>query len=106
MKRSYRLFVGVDIAARDFTATSLVTGTQATREAKSYEQTAQGFEGFVKRLHDSGIPQASILVVMEATGGYWVALATVLYQVGFAVSVIHPAQAHYFAKAQLKRARA
>jgi transposase len=105
LKRSYRLFVGVDIASRDFIATSLVPGTQATREAKSYEQTAHGFERFVKRLQDSGIPPADILVVKEATGGYWVALATALYQAGFAVSVINPAQAHNFAKAQLKRAK-
>ena len=83
LKRSYRLFVGVDIASRDFTATSVVAGTQATREAKFYVQTSQGFERFVKRLHDSGIPPADILVVMEATGGYWVALATTLYQAGF-----------------------
>jgi transposase len=104
-KRSYRLFVGVDIASRDFTAASVVAGTQTTREAKSYEQTAHGFERFVKRLQENGIPPADILVVMEATGGYWVALATALYQAGFAVSVINPAQAHYFAKAQLKRAK-
>jgi transposase len=105
LKRSYRLFVGVDIASRDFTATSLVPGTQAPREAKSYEQTAPGFERFVKRLQESGIPRADTLVVMEATGGYWVALATTLSQAGFAVSVINSAQAHYFAKAQLKRAK-
>jgi transposase len=34
-----------------------------------------------------------------------VALATALYQAGYAVSVINPAQAHYYAKAQLKRAK-
>ena len=90
MKRSYRLFIGVDIASRDFTAASVVPGTQTTRETKPYEQTAHGFERFVKRLLESGIPPADILVVMEATGGYWVALATALYQAGFAVSVINP----------------
>jgi transposase len=42
---------------------------------------------------------------MEATGSYWVALATTLYHAGFAVSVINPVQAHHFAKAQLKRAK-
>ena len=43
---------------------------------------------------------------MEATASYWVSLATALSQTGFAVSVINPAQAHHFAKAQLKRAKA
>jgi transposase len=60
----------------------------------SYEQKAQGFERFMKRPQDSGISPADILVVMEATGSYWVALATVVHQAGSAVSVINPAQAH------------
>jgi transposase len=105
MRRSYQLFVGVDIASRDFTVAFVVPGTQTMRETKSYEQTAFGFEHFVKRLLASGTPPADILVVMEATGGYWVALVTAFYQAGLAVSVINPAQAHYFAKAQLKRAK-
>jgi transposase len=33
------------------------------------------------------------------------ALATTLHRAGFVVSVINPAQAHHFAKAQLKRAK-
>lgn len=93
LKRSYRLFVGVDIASPDFTATSVAAGTLPTREAKSYEQTAHGFERFMKRLQESCILPAEILVVMEATGSYWVALATALYQAGFAVRAINSAQA-------------
>jgi transposase len=42
---------------------------------------------------------------MEATGSYWIALATTLVQAGFAVSVINPKQAHHFAKALLKQAK-
>lgn len=55
--------------------------------------------------HEYRVEPAAVLVVMEATGSYWVALATALYHAGFAVSVINPAQAHYFAKAQLRRAK-
>ena len=42
---------------------------------------------------------------MEATGNYWIALAIALYEAGFVLSVVNPAQAHYFAKAQLKGAK-
>lgn len=42
---------------------------------------------------------------MEATGPYWVALAVSLAHAGYEVSVVNPAQVHYFAKAQLKRAK-
>ena len=44
-------------------------------------------------------------MVMEATGSYWISLATHLVHEGFVVSVINPAQAHHFAKALLKRAK-
>jgi transposase len=42
---------------------------------------------------------------MEATGSYWLSLATALAEAGFAVSVINAMQAHHFAKALLKRAK-
>jgi transposase len=42
---------------------------------------------------------------MEATGSYWISLATALVEAGFAVSVINPKQAHDFANALLKRAK-
>src|SRR5215470_16959865 len=104
-KPSYQLFVGVDIAYRTFTVASLAPGAKPKREPKAYTQTPQDFERFQKRLQEHEIEPAAILVVMEATGSYWVALATCLHQAGFAVSVINPAQAHYFAKAQLRRAK-
>jgi transposase len=102
---SYRLFVGVDIASRDFTVAHLVPGTPPKCEPQPFEQTASGFEGLQQRLRASGLEPASILIVMEATASYWVSLATTLSQAGFVVSVINPAQAHHFAKAQLKRAK-
>jgi transposase len=102
---SYRLFVGVDIAYRDFTSALLLPGGKAQSEPKAFAQTSEGFEHFQQRLLTSGLEPTSILIVMEATGSYWMALATTLHQAGFAVSVINPAQAHHFAKAQLKRAK-
>ena len=82
-----------------------VPGTKPRCEPKPFEQTPSGFEGLQPRLLAFGLEPASILIVMEATAIYWVSLATTLSQAGFAVSVINPAQAHHFAKAQLKRAK-
>lgn len=42
-------------------------------------------------------------VLMEATGTYHLALAEYLHAEGFEVVVVNPAQAHYFAKATLRR---
>jgi hypothetical protein len=52
---SYRLFVGVDIAARDFTAAHLVPGTTPKSEPKPFEQTASSFEGLQQRLRTFGL---------------------------------------------------
>ena len=51
------------------------------------------------------MPPAATLVVREATGAYWRRLALDLHAAGSQVAVINPAQAHYFAKAQLRRAK-
>jgi transposase len=45
------------------------------------------------------------LVVLEATGIYWCRLALDLHTAGYLVAVINPAQAHYFAKAQLRHSK-
>ena len=60
MKPMYRLFVGVDIAYQAFTAASLLPAAKPKRESKPFEQTAQGFEQFQKRLHVSGIDPGAI----------------------------------------------
>jgi transposase len=102
--RDYTLFVGIDIAAKTFTARWREAQGRATPPL-TCEQTTEGFATLRRRLLASGPGAREILVVMEATGSYWMALATDLTQTGFAVSVINPKQAHDFAKALLKRAK-
>jgi transposase len=100
----YHLFVGVDIAFKTLTAVWLTPGATPSRPL-TVDNTPQGFARLQARLLASGEAPATILVVMEATGSYWVALATTLAQSGFGVSVINPDQAHNFAKALLQRAK-
>ena len=64
-----------------------------------------GFAALQRRLAASGVAPAEVLVVMEATGNYWVAFAVALHEAGYRVSVVNPRQAHHFAKAQLRRAK-
>lgn len=42
---------------------------------------------------------------MEATGNYWIRLATALYEAGYTVSVINALHAHHFAKSRGQRAK-
>jgi len=101
---SYDLVVGIDIAARTATVVELPHDGTPSRP-HTIEQSPAGQAAFLQHLSSLNLPLARILVVMEATGSYWIALATILAHAGLAVSVINPAQAHDFAKALLKRSK-
>lgn len=101
---AYQLFVGVDIAATTATVVWQAPGAPPTRPI-TIEQSPQGFAALERRLRATGHAPAATLVVMEATGSYWVSLATALANAGFAVSVINAGQAHHFAKVLLQRAK-
>lgn len=102
--RTYPLFVGVDIAAASATVAWMESGRRPSR-AITIPQTAASYADLQQRLLATGYPAPAILVVMEATGSYWITLATTLAEAGFRVSVINPTQANDFAKALLKRAK-
>jgi len=100
----YEQFVGVDIAQATFVV-ALKQPEGEPETAFTCEQTPSGFEALHKRLEATHLPPAHRLIVMEATGSYWIPLALDLHQAGYAVSVINPAQAYHFAKALLQRSK-
>jgi transposase len=99
---AYHLFVGVDVAATTATVAIALT-PEDIQAAWEIQQDKSGWRQLQTRLLATGVPAAHILVVMEATGTYWMQLALHLHQAGFAVSVINPLQAKRFAQALLKR---
>ena len=101
---AYQLYVGVDIAAATFVAAWLAPGGQSGTPFTG-EQTPVGFAALQRRLQATAISPTATLVVLEATGTYWVALAVALHEAGYRVAVVNPRQAHHFAKAQRRRAK-
>ncbi|HEX5689367.1 MAG TPA: IS110 family transposase [Roseiflexaceae bacterium] len=107
MRRSssqYRLFVGIDVAATTCAVSWMCLGAQPAR-AITIKQTPAGFADLQRQIQAIEPDAHAVLIVMEATGTYWMRLASSLSEAGFAVSVINPAQAHDFAKALLKRSK-
>jgi transposase len=101
---SYQHFVGIDIAARTADV-ALLSAHGDVLGTYTIEQTSAGY----RHLHEvltrlRAIPEQT-LVVMEATGTYWMKLAFWLYEAGFVVSVVNPLQTHHFAQLQLQRAK-
>ena len=101
---AYQLYVGIDIAADTFTAARLTPGGAPSPPCTG-EQTPSGFAALQRRLLATAVEPGATLVVLEATGNYWVALAVALHEAGYRVAVVNPRQAHHFAKAQLRRAK-
>ena len=100
---AYRLFAGADIAATSFAASWTTTPSPRER-AVTCAQTPAGFTAFQDRLRSLGVPEAQTLVVIEATGSYWVALAVSLHDAGFAVAVVNPAHVHTYTLSLPRRA--
>ena len=98
------LCVGVDSAAATFTA-AWAAADGPVSAPRTYVQDPHGFAALRTALATTSVSPADTLVVMEATGSPWIALAVTLHTAGYRVSVINPLQAHHFAKAQLRRAK-
>lgn len=100
----YSHFVGIDISAQT-ASVACINQTETIGPTFEIEQTLQGLERLQQRLKQHGHLPGHTLVVMEATGTYWMRVARTLHTAGFAVSVINPKQAHHFAQALLQQAK-
>jgi transposase len=101
---SILLFVGVDIAATSFAAAWSVNGSPPHR-ARTFAQTPDGFAAFQAALASTGVQADQTLIVLEATGSYWITLAVTLHQAGYRVSIVNPAHVHAFARSLPRRAK-
>jgi transposase len=102
--RAHTLYVGVDVAAATVTA-AWIAYNDRTSAPLTVAQTPQGYATLHARLATMDVAPSDTLVVLEATGSYWITLATTLVELGYQVSVINPKRAHDFAKVLLKRAK-
>jgi transposase len=100
----YHLFVGVDIAAASFMAAWTAPGRPPS-SPRAFEQNPHGFALLHKQLAATGAAPSATLVVLEATGSYWVALAVSLHSAGYRVSVQNPQKVHDWAKSLPRRGK-
>jgi transposase len=91
-----QLFVGIDIAAAT-AAVAIIQPGQHSPRPFNIAQSRTGFAQLTSRLQQYGVPAQHTLVVMEASGAYWVQLAHYLHSAAYLVSVVNPKQAHDFA---------
>jgi transposase len=90
--------VGIDIAKLKFDAAAWSAGKYKN---KVFPNNAEGFAAFVSWLAQFEAPR----LCLEATGSYGEALATFVFDQGFPVSVVNPAQISAFGKTELLRSK-
>jgi transposase len=104
MTKRYSLYVGIDVAANSLAA-AWGTGPETIEPATEFEQKQLDYQRLIAKLKATGQAPAHTLVVLEATGTYWMHPALALYEAGFQVSIINPRQAYHYAQARLQQAK-
>jgi transposase len=104
LQHHYQLWCGVDVAAKTFTVTW--TADRTTYAAPvTFPQTPDGVRALQQQLHTLAITPADTLIVLEATGSYWISLAVALHTGGYVVSVVNPKQVHHWAQSLPRRGK-
>lgn len=100
----YSLFVGVDISAQTATVS---WGSEITKLSKpiTIRQNPKDWQKLLDRLLPLLSKPSDCLVVMEATGSYWMQMALYLYKAGLSLSVINPMRSRYFARMLLQKTK-
>lgn len=88
-------FVGIDVAAKTFDVVVRIDGKAS--KVEQFSQTPDGHAAAVRKLQKL----APELIVMEATGIYYLDLAVALAKANLPVSVINPKSFHHFAALKL-----
>jgi transposase len=101
---AYHAWCGIDVAAKSFTAT-WTTDRASFAPPLTAPQTPDGIATLQQALTALGLPPTDILIVLEATGSYWISLAVALHTAGFAVSIVNPKQVYHWAQSLPRRGK-
>ncbi|MGB7340513.1 MAG: IS110 family transposase [Phototrophicaceae bacterium] len=101
---NYSLYVGVDISAKTATV-SWGCNSEELSSPITIKQHRTGWQKLVDKLVSQVNKPEACLVVMEATGTYWMQMALYLYEAGLILSVINPIRSKYFARMMLQQTK-
>lgn len=98
-------YAGIDIAKRNHEAAVIDANGHSLADSISFSNTQAGCEKFCQLLQRLSIPQQELVIGMEATGHYWLAVYSFLTQQGFTVHVINPIQSDAFRRMSIRQAK-
>lgn len=86
------LYLGIDIAKNNHVASLINENGKTFFKAFSFSNTSDGGEALLSKLNSFSHNVSDFVIGMEATGHYWLALYSFLYDNGFTIHVINPIQ--------------
>ncbi len=98
--REEQVIIGIDISKKKFDLALLRHGKV---KHKAFPNTATGHEGLIDWLHKLGVESAH--ACMESTNIYGEALAEILFDHGYTVSLVNPARVKGYALSELSRTK-
>lgn len=94
--------VGIDVAKRKFDLAWLQADSGKLR-SKVFDNGPTGFKQLLEWLKKQGIAPTDCHIAMEATSQYYEALAFILHDAGYKVSVVNPLRIKAFGESLLRR---
>jgi len=88
--KNIKYFIGLDISADDFAASSITSPDNIIFSAQKYKNNIEGFNAFLEFLLSRKIEPTETIVCMESTGVYCEGISYFLYSNGFYVSIEAP----------------
>jgi transposase len=85
-------FLGIDIGKNTHTASLLGEDGKPVFRAFSFSNTTEGGESLITKLSAMGISSEGLVIGLEATGHYWLAVYSYLFDRGYKLHVINPIQ--------------
>jgi len=85
-------YVGIDIAKNNHVASIMDDNGKVVFKSFSFSNTSDGGEALFAKLSSYSENAADFEIGMEATGHYWLAVYSFLYEKGFMIHVINPIQ--------------
>ena len=98
-------YAGIDIAKRNHEASVIDASGQSLMDSLSFPNSQAGCEKFCQLLERLNIPQHDLIIGMEATGHYWLAIYAYLTENGYTVHVINPIQSDAFRRMSIRQTK-
>jgi transposase len=98
-------YLGIDIAKRNHEAALIDERGHPLGKSLSFANSQEGCDSLIALLGANGATEENVLIGMEATGHYWLAVYEYLSARSYVIKVINPIQSEAFRRMQIRQVK-